>query len=358
MKPRRNNFFAGLELVRNKINLKKLGSAASQKYDLISIGDCTIDAFIRLHEASVHCDLNNKNCQLCLSFADKIPYETLDLVPAVGNSSNVAVGTARLGLKSAAFTAIGGDVFGKQVMDVYKREKVGTEFVKVNPKAQTNYHFVLNFKAERTILIKHNYFQYADVGKLDDAKWIYFSSMAENTLPFHNKLANHLAKHPNIKTGFNPGTFQLKLGAAKLKNVYKHTHVLFVNREEAQKILKIKNSNVKVLFKGLHKLGPKIILMTDGPDGSYVSDGKQQYYMPIYPDPAPPFERTGAGDASSTGFMAALIYGLTPVQAAMWAPINSMNVVQHTGAQKGLLTKKQLLNLLKKAPKNYKPRRI
>src|SRR3989344_2598132 len=95
-----------------------------QKLDLISIGDTTIDAFIRLHEASVHCDINKKNCQLCLSFADKIPYETLTLVAAVGNASNVAVGAARLGLRSAAFTAVGGDVFGKQILDVYRTEKV------------------------------------------------------------------------------------------------------------------------------------------------------------------------------------------------------------------------------------------
>ena len=328
------------------------------KYDLISIGDCTIDAFIRLHEASVHCDLNEKNCQLCLSFADKIPYESLEVIPAVGNSSNVAVGAARLGLKAAAFSAIGRDYYGEQILGVYRKEKVSAEFVKINPGTQTNYHFVLNYKAERTILIKHNFYEYFDISKIGDTPWIYFSSMAENTLPFHQKLAEHLAKHPNIKMGFNPGTFQLKLGADKLAKVYRRVHVLFVNREEAQKILKIKNDNPKVLFQGLHKLGPKIILITDGPDGSYVSDGINQYFQPIYPDPAPPFERTGAGDASSTGLMTALIYGLPIEEAAAWAPVDSMSVVQYTGAQKGLLTKSQLLNLLKKAPQNYAPKRI
>ena len=268
------------------------------------------------------------------------------------------VGTARLGLRSAAFTAIGNDLHGHQILEVYKKEKVSPEFVKINSGKQTNYHFVLNFQAERTILIRHEDFNYIDPANIQDAEWVYFSSMSEHSFPFHQKLARHLARHPEIKMGFNPGTFQLKLGAKKLKAIYQHTHVLFVNREEAQRILNIKNENVKLLFKGLHRLGPKIILITDGPAGSYVSDGVEQYYMPIYPDPAPPFERTGAGDASSTGFMSALIYGLSPVEAAMWAPINSMNVVQYTGAQKGLLTKKKLLDLLKKAPKNYKPKKI
>lgn len=329
-----------------------------QKYDLIAIGDTTIDAFIRLHDASVHCDLNHKNCQLCLSFADKVPYENLEVVPAVGNSSNLAVGAARLGLRVAIMTAIGGDYFGRQILDVYQKEKVGRDLVRVNKGAQTNYHFVLNYQAERTILIKHNHYQYPDPAKIGTAGWIYFSSIAENTMPFHQKLARHLKRNLGIKMGFNPGTFQLKMGAKILREIYQLSYVLFVNREEAQKILRIKNSDVKVLFKGLHKLGPKIVVITDGPDGAYASDGKAQYFMPIYPDPKTPFERTGAGDAFSTGFMAALVKDLPITEALKWAPINSMSVVQYTGAQKGLLNKAQLSNHLRKAPKTYQPKKI
>ncbi|MDZ4244191.1 MAG: carbohydrate kinase family protein, partial [Candidatus Doudnabacteria bacterium] len=294
----------------------------------------------------------------CMSFADKVPYESLTVIPAVGNSSNVAVGTARLGLKSAAFTAIGGDYFGTQILDVYRKEKVGHEFVKINKDLPTNYHFVLNFQAERTILIKHQHFSYFEPSRIGDAEWIYFSSMAENTLPFHLKLGKYLKAHPKIKMGFNPGTFQLKLGAAKLRDVYQQTYVFFVNREEAQKILNTKDRDIKVLSTGLHKLGPKIVVITDGPDGAYVSDGQEQYQMPLYPDPKPPLERTGAGDAFSTGFMSALVYGLPITEAMCWGPVNSMSVVQDIGAQRGLLTKPQLLKLLNKAPKNYKPKRI
>jgi len=293
-----------------------------------------------------------------MSFADKIPYESLDIVPAVGNSSNVAVGAARLGLRTAILTAVGGDYYGKQILETYQREGVSRRFVKVNKGEETNYHLVLNFKAERTILIKHHEYEYYDPMAIDNVEWIYFSSLAQNTLPFHGKLARHLAKHPNVKMGFNPGTFQMKLGRKKLEGIYRHTYVLFVNREEAQKILGIRNPDVKNLFRKLHAIGPKIIVITDGPQGSYASDGKNQYFMPIYPDPAPPFERTGSGDAFSTGFLSALIYGRPIEEALQWGPINSMNVVRYTGAQKGLLTKPELFRILKKAPKNYRPRKI
>ena len=72
-----------------------------EKIEFLAIGDTTIDAFIRLQEASVHCDINKENCQLCMRFGDKIPYEFVEVVPAVGNSANAAVSAARLGLSSA-----------------------------------------------------------------------------------------------------------------------------------------------------------------------------------------------------------------------------------------------------------------
>lgn len=333
---------------------------AKRKYDLICVGDVVVDAFIQLHEASIHCDLNHERCQLCMSFANKIPYESLFVAPAVGNASNVAVGASRLGLDAAIVTAIGKDYYGEEILDVYRKEGVGAEFVRVNPGKPTNYHFVLTFKAERTILIKHEEFEYADPRALDRRTgWIYFSSIGEHTLPFHHKVAAYLKKHPDVRMGFNPGTFQLRFGVQKLKEIYRHTHVLFVNREEAELMLhKREGTDIRALFAGLHGLGPKIVAITDGPKGAYASDGNTAYFMPPYPDPKPPISRTGAGDAFSTGFLCALIYGLPVHEALRWAPIESMHVVQFFGAQTGLLTKPKLLQLLKKAPRNYKPRPI
>ena len=307
----------------------------------------------------MHCDVNNEHCQLCMPFAEKIPYDSLEVVAAVGNSSNVAVGSARMGFKTAIITAVGGDRYGEDILEVYRKEGVSTEFVKVNKTKPTNYHFVLNYKAERTILIKHNEYEYLDPKIIDKkTKWLYFSSMAEHTLPFHDKMSGYLKRHPEIKLGFNPGTFQLRYGVNKLKDIYRRTYVLFANREEAAFMLKKRKLDVGPLFDGLHKLGPKIVVITDGPKGAYASDGINRYFMPIYPDPRPPISRTGAGDAFSTGFLCAIMYGLTVYDALRWAPIESMNVVQHFGAQTGLFNKAQLMKALRAAPKNYRPKLI
>jgi hypothetical protein len=47
--------------------------------------------------------------------------------------------------------------------------------------------------------------------------------------------------------------------------------------------------------------------------------------------------------------------GRTVEEALMWGPINSMNVVQHPGAQEGLQSEDQLMDWLAKAPDWYKP---
>ncbi len=330
----------------------------AKKYDLISIGDCTVDAFIRLHEANVSCNIDTHKCQLCMSFADKVEYEDLKVIPAVGNSANVAVGLARLGFSTAIITAVGNDYYGKQILETYDKEGVSKKFVKVNPGVPTNYHFVLNFKAERTILVKHQAYTYEDPKVIDDVDWIYLSSLGANTILFHEKLISYLDDHPNIKMGFNPGTFQMRLGKEKLAGIYRHTHVLFVNREEAARILGNAERDIKKLFIGLHALGPKIVVITDGPAGAYVCDGSNQYFSPVYPDPKPPFSRTGAGDAFSTGVMGALMSGLTLPEALTWGAIESMNVVQYIGAQTGLLTQAQLLEYIAKAPPSYRVKKI
>ncbi len=344
-------------MVSNKFSRRVLfcyNVSMKSKYDLVCIGDVVIDAFIQLQEASVHCALNHEHCQLCMSFADKIPYESLMIAPAVGNASNVAVGVARLGLRTAILAAIGNDRYGEDVISVYRKERVDPKFVRVNRGKPTNYHFVLTFKAERTILIKHQDYQYANPAEIDkQTDWIYFSSIGEHTMKFHEQVDRYLAKHPSVRMGFNPGTFQLRFGAEKLKAIYRRTHVLFVNREEAAIILGTKSLEIPFLMDGLHKLGPKIVVITDGPDGAYASNGTARYFMPPYPDPKPPISRTGAGDAFSTGFMGALIYGLPVHEALRWAPIESMHVVQSFGAQTGLLSKRALLGILKKAPKKY-----
>jgi len=325
--------------------------------DFLAIGDITTDAFIRIKDASVNCNLSKSNCQLCVSFGDKIPYEKVVVVPAVGNSPNASVSAARLGLASAIMTNVGDDASGKEDIETLSKNGVETEFVKINAGMKSNYHYVLWYEEERTILVKHEEYPYEmpDVGS---PKWIYLSSLGENSIPFHHEIAKYLTKHPEIKLAFQPGTFQIKLGYDTLSDIYKLTELFFCNKNEAQRILNSKDTDIKKLLSGVRALGPNIVVITDGPAGAYTYDGKEMWHMPMYPDPAPPVDRTGAGDSFSSTFTSALALGKTIPEALMLGPINSMSVVQHVGAQEGLLTLEKLEEFLKDAPEDYKPEKI
>ena len=143
-----------------------------------------------------------------------------------------------------------------------------------------------------------------------------------------------------------------------MADIYKVTEIFFCNVSEAKIILQKESSEISKLIDGLHELGPKIVAITDGPNGAYGSDGSSIWQMPIYPDIGPPVDRTGAGDAFSSTFTSALALGKTIPEALTWAPINSMSVVQKIGAQEGLLTASEIENYLAKAPENYKPEKI
>jgi ribokinase len=139
-----------------------------------------------------------------------------------------------------------------------------------------------------------------------------------------------------------------------LAKLYQRTEVLVLNREEAVEVTNGNYDDIHDLLNRLHGLGPRVVCVTDGPAGAYASDGNERYKMPPYPDPAPPVERTGAGDAFASTFVAAIMKGNNIEGALQWAPINSMNVVQHVGAQAGLLDEHHISELLKVAPEWYR----
>ena len=319
-------------------------------YDFIAIGDTVTDAFIRLKDAEVH------HKRLSMRFADKIPYEDVWIVPAVGNPANAAVSAARLGLHTALVSNIGDDAQGKEALAALEKNRVATEFITAHAGMKTNYHYVLWFEDDRTILIKHEKYPYA-LPPIDDPQWIYFSSLGEHSIPFHEVIADYLEAHPGIKLAFQPNTFQIGI-TEQIGRIYARTDIVFCNKDEAQRILKNREEDAKKLMDGISVLGPKTVVVTDGHDGAYALHEGEYWFMPIYPDPKPPLERTGAGDAFSSTVAAALALGLPFEDALRWGPVNSMSVVQEVGAQKGLLTREKLEEYLLSAPADYAPKKI
>ncbi|MEQ1500370.1 MAG: carbohydrate kinase family protein [Parcubacteria group bacterium] len=325
--------------------------------DILAIGDIVVDAFIRLEDAETHCKLNNEDCELCVRYGDKVPYKSVEICYAVGNSANAAVSASRLGLSSALYSYVGGDQDGQNSIQSLNKDGVDTAYVHIDNENKTNYHYVLWYDVDRTILVKHEHYKY-DFKIQDSPKWIYLSSLGENTVDFQMQIIDFVEKNPETKLAFQPGTFQMKMGKDVLERIYKNTEIFSCNVEEAQKILGETSRDLPTLLKKVAELGPKTVIITDGYEGAYAYDSKNgdMFFMPIYPHV--PKERTGAGDAFFSTLISALALGKNLEEALTWAPLNSMSVVQEVGAQKGLLTAEKLKEYLSNAPESYKIKKL
>ncbi len=311
------------------------------RYDFVAFGDITTDCFIKLKEARVNCDINDENCMLCVRFGQKIPYESATEMPAVGNAANAAVSAHRLGLKSALVSDIGDDLNGVTCRDALKKEGVAAEFGRAQKGLKTNYHYVLQYEAERTILIKHEEYKYELPVFKTPPRWIYLTSLPTHSLQYQLAVAEYAGAN-NIRLAFQPGTYQIKQGVKSMGPIYRVTEIFFCNKEESQKILGTNESDVKKLLEGVRALGPKIAVITDGRSGAYLADDSGYWSAPMYPDSAPPVSRTGAGDATASTAVSYIAMDLAPAEALLRGLINSASVVQHVGAQAGLLSRVEI----------------
>ena len=320
-------------------------------FDLISIGDATIDNFVQIHDAEIKCNLNKTECLLCVEYGDKIAVDKLTHLVA-GNAANNAVGGSRLKLKTAIYVNVGADPSGKQIVDKFKQEGVSSRYVVVQEGMESNLSTVLNFQGERTIFVYHQPWKY-QLPDLESSKWVYFTSLAPSFTQSNilNELTVYLER-TGSKLLYNPGTYQLKAGVKKNPRLLSLTAAFIVNKEEAKRILgykDIEDITIKKLLKAICDLGPRMVIITDGKQGSYGFEGEKYYHLEIFP--AKLVEMTGAGDAYATASLAGLFYGQDLPQAMRWGAANGASVVEQIGPQAGLLTYHQMREKLKEHSK-------
>lgn len=306
--------------------------------DLLSIGDASIDTFMTPLESETLCTIDKKQCLIAFAYGDKIPVKNLEFSVG-GNASNNAVGAKRLGVNSGIVLTLGDDNVGNLIVDKLKTEGVDLTYVIQQPSTMSNYSTVINYSGERTIFVYHAPRSYEFPVQLPAVPWVYLTSMGESFRPFFNHLGEWLKKNPSVKLAFNPGSWQFREGFESIREITSLTYVIYVNREEAEKLTGLTETDGKErdLLVSLNRLGPKICVITDGGNGAFAYDSINGKFMKVGIVPVDAYERTGAGDAFGSGSLSALIQGKPLEEALLWGTVNSASVIGYTGPQKGLL---------------------
>ncbi|TSC86076.1 MAG: putative Ribokinase [Microgenomates group bacterium Gr01-1014_16] len=326
------------------------------RYDTLSLGPARMDVFIKLPDDQIEetCSIDRKKCMISLAFGEKIPIQSINFAVG-GNTGNNAVGLVRLGHVVAMAGTMGDQWTDKQAMEMLKSEGVETKYI-CFAQGKAGFGVVLNYAEERTILSYYPKAECSFPTEPDlEANWLYLTTAGEDYEEFYRQAVGAAEKW-GARIAFNPGSRQIKAGLSMIKFVVEKTEVMFVNKEEAAHLLgKQVDADVKELLAGLLEVGAKVAVITNGPDGTYLFDGQKYLYMPIVP--APVVERTGAGDAFGSGFLAAIMHGKSYEEALWWGTCNSGSVLGYIGPQKGLLNMQQMQEWLEKS-KDVQPREI
>ncbi|MEX0594531.1 MAG: carbohydrate kinase family protein, partial [Patescibacteria group bacterium] len=235
--------------------------------NILSVGEATLDSFVFVSNANIHCNIDKSKCEFCINYASKIMADDVQFHVG-GNAANTAVSFSRLGLHSALYSMRGDDWIGKVIDEQLKKEGIDCRYIVVEP-GPSSYATALVFHGERNLIIYHVPREY-NLPDFDEVDWVYLTSMGKAYTGAYEKVVRFVKK-TGAKVSFNPGTFQLKAGAKALKPILDVTECLFVNVEEARLLTELSTkATIRQLSESLFDLGPNIVNITDGPEGAYA----------------------------------------------------------------------------------------
>ena len=306
------------------------------EFDVVTVGGAVVDLFLLIDPSNPTFKFNKDTNEVSFALGEKIILDNAKIATG-GNAENVAIGLKRLGFNTSIVAEIGNDEFSGNIIYSLKKEGVDLSLIKRGT-GESSFSVILNYKNDRTIFTKK-------VEKDHDfsfdkimTKWVYLTSLGNKWEEAYQKVS-YFVDEEKIKLAFNPGGTQIDKGAGAISYLLKQTEILIINKEEGEKLAKGKD--LKDLLFELKKLGPKIVVITDGEKGSFAMDENANFFSQDVLK-VRVVSKTGAGDAYSSGFLGAILLGHDIQTAMVWGTKNAAAELRRVGAHEGVLTLEQM----------------
>ncbi|MDP3941318.1 MAG: carbohydrate kinase family protein [bacterium] len=314
--------------------------------DIVTVGNALIDLLVTVADDNPFCRVDTSSHELCVKAGEKILAKNVGFVLG-GGACRVAIAMQRLGFTSSIFAEIGNDELATRIQKTLTEAGVETSHVRSVEKT-TSFTVGLNFQKERTLFTHHvespHEFDFSAI----TAQWVYLASLGQPWKNAYEAVVSYKEK-TGAKIACNPGSSQFVMGREAYLPTLSHVDVLFLNKQEAQIVADMKTEDITELLRKVKVIGPEIVVITDGRNGSYAIDGSGKCYAVGIFEEANVVERTGAGDAYASGFLAALFENKSVSEAMVWGSLNAGAVVTEFGGLSGLLQKEELTTLVGKA---------
>ncbi len=296
-------------------------------FDVVTFGSAVVDVFVET-------GLREKEKFISYPVGSKILIKGLKF-DIGGGGTNTAVAFSRLGLKTGWIGKIGKDTDGERILDSMKKEKV--KFLGSFGDGLTGRSIILDSKEKnRTVLTYKGENNTISSEELDlknvKTNWFYFTSLLGKSFATQKKIVKMF---PNTKVAFNPSEYLIKDKFEEVKKFLKQVDILILNLDEARML-----SSDRFLLRDLQSMCKEnsVVVVTDKNRTIRAYDGENKYSL--RPNKVKAKERTGAGDAFASGFVAGQIVGKDVVKSLKLGLAEAESVIRYFGAKNKLLTKK------------------
>ncbi|MDF1790594.1 MAG: sugar kinase [Thalassobaculaceae bacterium] len=248
-----------------------------------------------------------------------------------GDTSNCAIAAARQGARAGYVTAVGDDAFGRELIDLWQRENVTTEFVRTDSGAPTGLYIITPSPAGRD-------FAYYRAGSAA-------SRYAAADLPLTALRRTRIVQLSGISQAIGPGplvageTLIREARSAGCEVAYDtNLRLKLWDLERARAVMHAAMAGCTIalpsiddsrILTGLEDadaiadaylaMGPRVVALKMGEAGAMIAtaDGR----IRIAPHPVTPVDATGAGDTFDGAFLARLAAGNDPFAAGQYAAV-------------------------------------
>jgi ribokinase len=298
-------------------------------FDLVVIGDTMTDRILHITDPRILDTVDEVNHSVSLPFPIKMQLTEAPIIRAGGNALNAAKAIRKLELSTAIYTVMGKDMDAEVLMKDLRESDIDVSLVQVDRDQPSSSSYVLSFGGDR-VLFSYHYPRNYSIADFPDTKYVYLTSVGENDQQLFSQVIE-LKKQKNFFLVFSPGTLQITEDFKEITEILKYTDLLVLNKQEAKDLSRLNSDSNENLLQGLHKMGPKTVIMTRSNHGSIAFDGTN--YTKVGALEVRPVETTGAGDCYSATVTAGLARGLDLKTAMEWGALNAANLVtQVTGS--------------------------
>ncbi|MBS6362304.1 sugar kinase [Burkholderia sp.] len=256
-----------------------------------------------------------------------------------GDTSNFCIAAARQGASAGFVSAVGDDQFGRLLCELWQREGVDTDFVRIDRDAPTGVYFVTHGP-------NGHQFDYLRAGSAasryapDDlpldalaaAQAVHLSgiSLAIGTAACDAAFAaigharNHGAK-VSFDTNLRLKLWPLPRARAVMREALRLTDICLPSWDDVTALTGADDRDA--IVDAMLELGPQVVALKLGKEGAYVATPHERRVVPGFAVAA--IDATGAGDCFGGAFVARLVAGDDPFTAARYA--NAAAALSTTG---------------------------